>query len=66
MQHRAIRLVVLVFAFTGLGFGIQALAASAKLPKCASVKCRDIGCPADVLCVSGSRVQTCAEVCAGH
>jgi hypothetical protein len=68
MPHRVCRAVVLVLACTGLGFGVHALAAevSIKLPKCASVKCRDIGCPADVLCVSGSKVQTCADVCAGH
>ena len=66
MPHRAIRILVLACAFAGLGFGVQALAAGAKLPKCASVKCREIGCPADVLCVSGSKVQSCADVCAGH
>ncbi len=66
MQHRLIRVLVLTLACTGLGFGVQALAASAKLPKCASVKCRDLGCPADVLCVSGSKVQSCAEVCNGN
>jgi hypothetical protein len=41
-------------------------AGSAKLPKCASVKCRDLGCPSDVLCVSGSKVITCADACNGH
>ena len=66
MQHRAIRVLVLSLAMAGLGFGVQALAADAKLPKCASVKCREIGCPVDVLCVSGSKVQTCADVCNGN
>ncbi|HEX5042319.1 MAG TPA: hypothetical protein VFV75_05410 [Candidatus Polarisedimenticolaceae bacterium] len=66
MQHRAPRVLVLALAFGCLGFGVQALAAGAKLPKCASVKCRDLGCPADVLCVSGSKVQTCADVCNGN
>jgi hypothetical protein len=66
MQHRAVRVLVLAFVFACLGFGVQALAAGVKLPKCASVKCRDIGCPADVLCVSGSKVQTCADVCNGN
>lgn len=40
-------------------------AGSDKLPRCADVKCKDIGCPADVLCVSGGKVKTCADVC-GH
>lgn len=66
MQHRAIRVLVLACAVASLGFGVQAFAAGIKLPKCASVKCRDLGCPADVLCVSGSKVQTCADVCNGH
>ena len=66
MQHRTVRVLVLACALVGLGFGVQALAAQAKLPKCASVKCREIGCPADVLCVSGSKVQTCADVCNGN
>jgi hypothetical protein len=66
MKRRTIRLLVLVLAVAGLGLGVQTLAAGIKLPKCASVKCRDLGCPADVLCVSGSKVQTCADVCSGH
>jgi len=45
---------------------LTVLAYSAKLPKCASVKCRDLGCPSDVLCVSGSKVISCADVCNGH
>ena len=64
MPRRLSRTLVLALALAGFGFGVQALAA--KLPKCATVKCQDIGCPADVLCVSGSKVKTCAEVCAGH
>ena len=64
MQRRLSRALVLVLAVAGLGLGMQTLAAGIKLPKCASVKCQAIGCPADVLCVSGSKVQTCADVCA--
>jgi hypothetical protein len=45
---------------------LTAHAVAAKLPKCASVKCRDLGCPSDVLCVSGSKVISCADVCNGH
>ena len=45
---------------------LTAHAVAAKLPKCSSVKCRDLGCPSSVLCVSGSKVITCADVCNGH
>ncbi|HJQ99653.1 MAG TPA: hypothetical protein VJ826_15170 [Candidatus Polarisedimenticolaceae bacterium] len=45
---------------------LTAGAVAVKLPKCASVKCRDLGCPSDVLCVSGSKVISCADVCNGH
>jgi hypothetical protein len=58
-MKRSIGSGLLVLAFA-------ALAVEAKLPKCSSVKCRDLGCPADVLCVSGSKVQTCADACNGH
>jgi hypothetical protein len=54
-------LIAVVFAV-----GVHSLATAAKLPKCASVKCRDLGCPADVVCVSGSQVRSCAEVCGGR
>ena len=48
-------------SFTALLIGVVvagalALAAEAKLPKCSTVKCRDLGCPAVVLCVSGAHV----------
>ena len=66
MARRLTRALVLVLATAGFGLGVQALAAGVKLPKCATVKCRELGCPADVLCVSGSKAQTCAEVCGGH
>jgi hypothetical protein len=45
--------------------GAHTLAAPVKLPKCSSVKCRELGCPADVLCVSGAHVKSCADVCNG-
>ena len=65
MKRRLIVAAVLTLA--ALTLGVQAWAYSAaKLPKCASVKCRDIGCPSDVLCVSGSKVITCADACNGH
>ena len=55
-------------AFTALFLGVVvagalAFAADAKLPKCSTVKCRDLGCPADVLCVSGAHVKSCADIC---
>jgi hypothetical protein len=49
-----------------LAAGAHALVAEVKLPKCSSVKCRQLGCPADVLCVSGAHVKTCADVCNGN
>ena len=59
--------VLALAVVAALGMGAAALASPAgKLPKCAAVKCRDLGCPADVLCVSGSAVKTCADVCNGH
>ena len=51
--------------FVVFAAGAHTLVATAKLPKCASVKCRDLGCPADVLCVSGAHVKSCAEICNG-
>lgn len=67
MRSRLIRLAVAIAAAASLAAGAAALAApQAKLPKCAQVKCRDLGCPADVLCVAGSSVKTCADVCNGR
>lgn len=62
-MKRLTRAAVLVLAAAGVVLGVQSLAVASKLPKCASVKCHDIGCPADVLCVSGSKVISCAQVC---
>jgi hypothetical protein len=60
MKRRFVFAAVLVIV---AATGAYSLASAAKLPKCATVKCRELGCPADVLCVSGSKVQSCAEVC---
>jgi len=62
------RRIALAALLAGVFFaGVHALATPAtKLPKCSSVKCRDLGCPADVLCVSGAHVKTCAEICNGR
>ena len=65
-MKRRIVASILVFAAAAAAFGLAAARSSVKLPKCADVKCRDIGCPADVLCVAGSKVKTCADVCNGH
>jgi hypothetical protein len=65
-MKRLTRTVVLVLAAAGVVLGVQSLAMAQKLPKCATVKCHEIGCPADVLCVSGSKVLTCAQVCGGN
>jgi hypothetical protein len=62
MNRRLAFAAVLVLVFAA---GAHALASGAKLPKCASVKCRDLGCPADVLCVSGAHVRSCADICNG-
>lgn len=43
------------FAITNITFD--------KLPKCAGQLCKDVNCSPDVLCVSGTKVKTCAEVC---
>ena len=66
MKRRIAAAAVVLLASASAVVGVAALAADAKLPKCAEVKCRQIGCPADVLCVSGSKVETCADVCNGH
>lgn len=60
------RLVFAAFVVAVLGLGAHTLASASKLPKCGSVKCRDLGCPADVLCVAGSQVKSCADVCNNH
>jgi hypothetical protein len=62
MKHRLAFAAFLALAFVA---GAHALGASTKLPKCASINCRALGCPADVLCVSGAHVKTCADVCNG-
>lgn len=46
--------------------GAFALTWNQKLPKCSGQLCRDAGCSADVLCVSGSKVKSCADVCRGR
>jgi hypothetical protein len=67
MKLKSVRVMVAVMAMSAIASGLAAIAArSAKLPKCAAVKCRDIGCPSDVLCVAGGSVKTCADVCNGH
>ena len=62
MKHR-LAFAVLIVAV--LAAGAHTLAADAKLPKCSAVKCRAIGCPADVLCVAGAHVKSCADICNG-
>ena len=62
MKRRLTFAAVLVLVFVA---GAHALVAGSKLPKCASVNCRALGCPADVLCVSGAHVKSFAEVCNG-
>jgi len=62
MKRRLAFAVMLVAVFVA---GAHTLLAAPKLPKCASVDCRSLGCPADVLCVSGAHVKTCADVCNG-
>jgi len=62
MRRRFVFAVLLVVACAA---SAQALMAPVKLPKCSAVKCRTLGCPADVLCVAGSQVKTCADVCHG-
>jgi len=60
LMKRRLAFGSLLFVFI---IGTYTLVAAAKLPKCSSVKCRDLGCPADVLCVSGAHVRSCAEIC---
>jgi len=62
MKRRLVFAAWLVCVFVA---GAHALVAAPKLPKCASVDCRALGCPADVLCVSGAHVKSCADVCNG-
>ena len=62
MRRRPAFVVLLALVFI---VGAHALASVVKLPKCASINCRALGCPADVLCVSGAHVKTCADVCNG-
>ena len=65
-MRRLTRAAVLVLATAGLALGVHSLAVAQKLPKCASIKCRDLGCRADILCVSGGKVVSCADICGGH
>jgi hypothetical protein len=66
MKRRMLTLTLVLAALGSIAVGVGALASGTKLPKCAEVKCRDLGCPADTLCVSGTKVKTCADVCNGH
>ena len=63
MKRRLTFAALVVFVFVA---GAHTLAAGIKLPKCSTVKCRDLGCPADVLCVAGAHVKSCADICNGH
>lgn len=63
MKRRLAFAALLVFVFVA---GANTFVSGTKLPKCSAVKCRDLGCPADVLCVSGAHVKTCADVCNGR
>jgi hypothetical protein len=66
-MRRFARLAVVLLAAAAFALGASAWAQpQAKLPKCAQVKCRELGCPADVLCAAGAAVKTCADVCNGH
>jgi hypothetical protein len=61
---RRVLLAVLVAA--AVAAGLAALASSSdKLPKCGAQLCKP-DCSADVLCVSGAHVRTCADFCGGH
>lgn len=60
-MKRALISGAIVLAVAAIAVGVQA-----KLPKCSSVKCRDLGCPTDVLCTSGAKVVTCAQACGGN
>ena len=64
-MKRRIVASILVLVAAAVAVGLAAATSGVKLPKCSQVKCRDIGCPADVLCVAG-QVKTCADVCNGH
>ena len=61
-MKRRLAVLAAVLALSGLTAGAVAV----KLPKCNQVNCRGLGCPSDVLCVSGSKVITCADACNGH
>ena len=59
---------VVVAAVAMAGAAVLAFAGGSdiKLPKCSMTMCRSVGCAADVLCVSGAHVKTCADVCNGN
>jgi len=58
-------LVVAGLAMAAVAGLAIASGAGIKLPKCSMPMCRDVNCSADVLCVSGAHVKTCADVCNG-
>ncbi len=62
------KLLFAALAVAMLGVASYAIAGVSfqKLPKCSGKLCRDIGCPADVLCVQGAHVVTCADWCGGN
>ena len=66
MKRRLSLTLLAVAAVASFSAGMIALAADAKLPKCSQVKCRQLGCPADVLCATGTTVKSCADICNGH
>jgi hypothetical protein len=66
MKHRLATFALVLVALGSIAAGASAVASGSKLPKCSAVKCRSLGCPADVLCASGTSVKTCADVCNGH
>ena len=67
MNCRIAKASLMFVVLASLVTGAAALAAPAdKLPKCSDVKCRQLGCPADVLCAKGTTVKSCADICNGH
>jgi hypothetical protein len=63
-----IRFVVATLLMAGAAVSSYAIVETAydKLPKCSGQLCHGVNCSADVLCVSGAHVKTCADWCGGN
>ncbi|HKQ61290.1 MAG TPA: hypothetical protein VJS92_08350 [Candidatus Polarisedimenticolaceae bacterium] len=66
MRRRIVFGLLALVVLAAGSYAAASLAQPIKLPKCSAGLCRDVNCSPDTLCVQGSHVKNCADVCNGH